>query len=74
MNQYLNIKTNPDGIIVIQNKTGFSTKQLAGILAFADTVVGTMSSVTCDMKSKTEKDIIEIRIDDMGVTMYDTIN
>jgi len=74
MNLNLKIKTNDDGIIIIQNKAGFSTKQLAGILTFADTIVTTSSSVTCDMISKTEQNIVEIRIDDIGVSMYDTIN
>lgn len=74
MNQYLNIKTKVDCVIIIQNRRGFTTKELAGILAFADTIVPTLSLVTCDMVSKTEQNIVEIRIDDIGVTMYDTIN
>jgi hypothetical protein len=73
MNRYLNIKTNVDGVIIIQNRKGFTTKELAGILAFADTIVTTPSSVTCDMVSNTEQNIVEVRIDDIGITLYDTI-
>lgn len=73
MNQYLNIKTNVDGVIIIQNRKGFTTKELAGILAFADAIVTTPSSVTCDMVSNTEQNIVEVRIDDIGITLYDTI-
>lgn len=73
MNQYLNIKTNVNGVIIIQNRRGFTTKELAGILAFADTIVSTPSFVTCDMVSKTEQNIVEVRIDDIGIALYDTI-
>lgn len=74
MNTNIKIKTTNDGIIIIQNKVGFSIKQLACILAFADTIVKTPSSVTCDMISRTEENIVEIRIDDLGVSMYDSID
>lgn len=74
MSLNLKIKTTNDGVVIIQNKEGFSTKQLAGILAFADSIVTTPSSVTCDMISRTEENIVEIRIDDTGVSMYDSIN
>lgn len=74
MNQYLKIKTNDDGIIVISNERGFTAKELCGILAFAQTVIKTpISSVTMDVISKTETDIKEIRIDDIGISFYDTI-
>lgn len=69
MNQYLNIKTNVDGVIIIQNRKGFTTKELAGILAFADTIVKTPSSVTCDMVSSIEQNIVEVRIDNIGITV-----
>lgn len=75
MNQYLKIRTNDDGVITISNRRGFTATELYGILAFAQTVIKTtISSVTMDVVSKTETDIKEIRIDDVGISFYDTIN
>lgn len=74
MNQYFKIRTNDDGVIIISNERGFTAKELYGILAFAQTIITTTSSVTIDVMSKTETYIKEIRIDDVGISFYDTIN
>ena len=74
MNQYFKIRTNDDGVIIISNERGFTAKELYGILAFAQTIIKTESSVTMDVISKTEIEIKEIRIDDIGISFYDTIN
>lgn len=70
----LKIKTTDDGVIVISKEKGFTIKELSGIFSFADSFVTTNAPIYIDMISKSEQEIKEIRIDDLGISMYDTIN
>ena len=70
----LETKINDDGIVIISKEKGFTIKELKGILSFADSFVTTNAPIYMDMISNSEQEIKEIRIDDLGVTIYDTIN